>query len=332
MVPSTASFTGPLFIVGRPRSGTKLLRSMLNEHPRIAIPISETNFIPSLVERFGVLSPLARPERFDAFFYEFSRSVFYQRRAHAGFVLTADELRRSADLNSWASVFEAILRYYAPAAPSSDVIWGDKSPSYLTSIALLRQLYPAARFIHIVRDPRDQALSAKEAWGKHLLRSAEQWRRQTLIAHRQGTALGQDYVEVRFEDLVDKPEAVVTALCQFLDVKYVDGMIRLSVSHENKGSAAGALRVVSRASGRYASRLTERTVRRIDEIVAPAAQEFGYSPDPPAKYRPLPEWQATLYRAHDGAALTRSYVKENGVAFSLRHLLHRSRMPSRTDA
>ncbi len=45
--------SGPLFIIGRPRSGTKLLRTLLNGHPKIAIPISETNFFPNMMEAFG---------------------------------------------------------------------------------------------------------------------------------------------------------------------------------------------------------------------------------------------------------------------------------------
>jgi len=50
---TTDIFTGPLFILGMPRSGTKLLRDLLNRNPKIGVPTSETDFIPYLIKPFG---------------------------------------------------------------------------------------------------------------------------------------------------------------------------------------------------------------------------------------------------------------------------------------
>lgn len=240
-------------------------------------------------------------------------------------MLSTDELRRSADLSSWPSVFEAILRHHAPAPASSDVIWGDKSPSYLTDLPLLKRLYPGARVIHIVRDPRDQALSANEAWGKHVLRSAERWRRDVQAARTAGARLDGDYVEVHFEDLISQPEQTIERLCHFVDVQYGEGMTSLTMSHEDKGSAVGALRVVAGASGRHTSLLDATTIRRIDEIVAPVAHELGYAPAEPVRFRPLPAWRGALYRVHDGATITKSYFEDDGLRHSLVHLWTRGR-------
>jgi hypothetical protein len=58
-----ASWTGPLFIIGMPRSGTKLLRGLLEQHPRVRVPTIETEFFPFLVRWARLISSGARRRR-----------------------------------------------------------------------------------------------------------------------------------------------------------------------------------------------------------------------------------------------------------------------------
>ena len=62
-----SAFHGPLFVVGMPRSGTKLLRGLLNEHSRIGIPLNETEFLPHWLRSWSAFGDLSSRTAFDAF-------------------------------------------------------------------------------------------------------------------------------------------------------------------------------------------------------------------------------------------------------------------------
>jgi hypothetical protein len=59
----SSPFRGPLFVVGMSWSGTKLLRDLLNQHPQIGIPPSESRFLPAVIERFGSIPDLLSVDR-----------------------------------------------------------------------------------------------------------------------------------------------------------------------------------------------------------------------------------------------------------------------------
>ena len=70
----TGKYTGPVFIIGNARSGTKLLRSLLNNHPDISLG-GEGNYIPMLIKRFGVNADISQPPIWRDIFQEFSRTT-----------------------------------------------------------------------------------------------------------------------------------------------------------------------------------------------------------------------------------------------------------------
>ena len=310
--PPAGSFQGPLFLVGRPRSGTKLLRTLLNENPRIAIPEAETNFLPGFVTEFGDPPRLDDPARLEDFYARFSRTVFFDWRRRFNEVLSKEQLAATADLNSWPSIYGAILRFYAPKDLEPGVIWGDKSPKNLTWIEQLGAMFPQGRFVHIIRDPRDVCLSARTAWGKSLYRSAAAWQSEVAAARRAGSSLGSRYMEVLFEDLLAEPAEVLSGICDFVEIGYSDEMLTLSSSYEELGQAAGALGVVGRNQGRYAHDLRSRTTRRIEEIAFPAMTAVGYEPDFATSHRPLRPLARRLLRLYDGAAMAIHYGRVKG--------------------
>ena len=314
-------FSGPLFIVGKPRSGTKLLRTLLNEHPLVAIPISETNFFPLMIDTFGDPPALDREDEFASFYKMFSDSVFFDWRRKHNVVLAPEELRQRANLNSWPSIFETILKYYAPKRIDKGVIWGDKSPSYLRHIPLIKSLFPTARFLHIIRDPRDHCLSVRKAWGKHVYRTADVWQKDVSVARADGAELGLDYCEVTFESLLEDTEQTLRDVCEFLDIEYTDRMLNLSVSHEDRGDAKGELKIIANNKAKYSS-LGRAVIKRIEEIVYPTAAAVGYEPDYADQFRPLSGITRQLLQIHDGLAMTGFYIKDKGLRWGIKYFWH----------
>jgi len=107
--------------------------------------------------------------------------------------------------------------------------WGDKTPRYVRSIPLLAELFPDARFVHILRDGRDVALSTIDL--KHFHRNAATvaffWKRAVTAGRRSGRALSQGRcLEVHYEDLVNDPEAESKRVLAFLGLPYDRAVLR----------------------------------------------------------------------------------------------------------
>lgn len=287
---------GPLFIVGLSRSGTKLLREILNKHPAIRIPNRESYFVPHVLNEFaGRRGPPDDRSR-EKFIRRFRHGVFYNNMARQGRYLPVETLRNLVDRPTWSDIIEAIFRYYAGPA-EVDYIWGDKTPRYLNHMQLLQAHFPRARFLHIYRDPRDRVLSAQDAWGANLYIGAQQWLDAMQRASRQATGLGDAYMTVCYETLVADPAAVAREVCAFLDLPYLPQMTRLDAPVERLGDASHATRrettILAENTQKYRSRLSPEQLARIEQIIFPFAAGLGYRPEAGTlPHRPLSrsEW------------------------------------------
>lgn len=203
------------FIIGMPRSGTTLLRLMLDAHPDLAIPL-ETHFLLPLVE----LPPheAASPEMFLRAITEFHTWPDFHLSAEE----FADQLNRITPFNPAAGV-RCFYQMYA--AKFGKKRWGDKSPPYGFHMAEIHRLLPEARFIHVIRDGRDTALSHRRTffWRDRTLTShAAEWCERILSFREQ--AADVPYIELRYEDLVTHSTAVLAEVCEFIELPYVAEM------------------------------------------------------------------------------------------------------------
>lgn len=307
-------FEGPLFIVGMPRSGTKLLREMLNRHPRIGVPDIETEFLPWLESHIEDFGDLADPQRFEAFYRAMSRRSYFEWRRVQGRPVELRRWRSACTDFSAAGVFEALVRDDVDAPRGSGRIWGDKSPSYIDDIALLKCLYPAAKVLHIVRDVRDYCLSIHKAWGKDMLRAAQRWADQVPKARADGAALCGDYLELRYEDLLADPQAELRRTCAFLGVAFEPAMLVLRATNEDLGDARGAERVLSGNRGKYRRAIDPRMLSRIEEIAGPVLVECGYALELAARPgRRLSELEMRLAQLRDAWRLVRADRHRRGL-------------------
>lgn len=214
--------TPPVLVLGVSRSGTTLLRVMLDRHSELAIP-DESFFIPQLARRHG-----ERPDR--------ERFV--------------DDLRRVPVLRDWGVDPDAVARrlpdgvslgdaiaaiYEVYAADRRKTRWGDKTPVYMQHLRLLERLWPDAYFVHLVRDGRDAALSllampegvATRTWAYPQTAAdfACQWATEVRAARLLARRVGARYVELRYEDLVRDPETSLRRVCDDVGLHYEPAML-----------------------------------------------------------------------------------------------------------
>ena len=204
------------FVVGVPRSGTTLLRLMLDAHPQLTIP-PETHFLPELLRtckaggatRERVMEVITATKRWPDFQLEPSRLL---RR------LPADRPVKGR---------EAARAFYAAYAESvGKPRWGDKTPVYRKNMLSIQKALPEARFIHIIRDGRDVALSVLGLlFGPDSVdEAARRWKRKVLRAREQASRL-RHYREVRYEDLVIDPEPTLRSVCEYTELPWDPAML-----------------------------------------------------------------------------------------------------------
>jgi Sulfotransferase family len=220
----TAPRTGgpPVLVLGVSRSGTTLLKEMLDRHSTLAIP-SESYFIPQLWDRHGERSPA------DQVVDDLGRIA----RVREWGVTLADVRARLPDGAKFTEVIDAVYRAYAEARGKSR--YGDKTPSYMQHLALLDRVFPDAQYVHIVRDGRDACLSFLAMKRKprfnlgrprRLAEFACAWRLEVEGARRFGEGLGPTrYFELRYEDLVAEPEERLRDMCRFLGLELEPGQL-----------------------------------------------------------------------------------------------------------
>ena len=212
------------FVVGCGRSGTTILRLMLNAHPELAVP-PESHFLRRVAERpdrttpAGLLESALSSERF------------------ADWGIDADDVRTQASRRPPGSLAEATdLLFSSYAQAHGKPRWGDKTPPYVMCMDGLSKILPDARFVHIIRDGRDVALSySSVSFGPRddPVAQAEFWSRRVEAGRRSGERLGPDrYLEVRYEDLVGDSEAALTTICRSIDLPFDAGMLRYQATVE----------------------------------------------------------------------------------------------------
>jgi len=186
----------PIFVVGCPRSGTTMLRQILDSHPAISCG-PESRFLWGL------------------------RGIEERNWSSlAGFGLSIDEWHANV-----RALFEAPHRHYAQSQGKPR--WADKSPDYALMLDYIDNLYPESQIIHIVRDPRDVIESWRHFYGtKSVPRAAQSWVRYVRAAHDFARSrLEHRAIEVRYEDLVTDPGQTLRRLFAWLGEPWDDGVL-----------------------------------------------------------------------------------------------------------
>lgn len=175
----------PIFIVGAPRSGTTLMRNMLNRHPAIAIS-RETEFYHYIYRRrriFGSLSDLGNRKRL------VKEYLSTQRIQRMNLDLQALEQKLLEEGVTYEALFASLLSFYARAHGKRRC--GEKTPQHALFTEVLCRWYPDARIIHILRDPRDvvASLLRMPSAPNDVIGNARVWLRFNLAARRSRSAM-----------------------------------------------------------------------------------------------------------------------------------------------
>jgi hypothetical protein len=305
----------PIFIIGSGRSGTTLLRNMLNAHPRIHVAF-EPHFY-----WYRSLYRKRRPAH-EFLDYYFQTPHFRWQRVDPARVLA--QLPAGLDRSQLGLAFAAVMR--ERAARYGRVRFGDKTPAHAGALRQIFADFPQARAIHIVRDPRATAVSlSRMPWAPASLMINASY----LDIERKQVATFRDrMLAIRLEDLLAEPRATMTRVLEFVDEPWHDAVL----DHENHipdrddlppypwlARAAGA----READGaRDTNALTPVQVRMIERITQRLMQGAGYTP---AQLPREPRWISVFWA---GVRDIPAFIRYAAVGLSL---LQRGRDPKRLD-
>jgi len=224
-LPEIGCSTPVPFIVGTGRCGTTLLRMMLDAHPELAIP-PETHFFHR-----AVISSMLSSDPREGFLTALTSDVRWP-----DFQLSAELLRsliRDLEPFNLSDAFRTFYRAYAKM--DGKTRWGDKTPNHSSLMDFIEKFIPEARFIHLIRDGRDVALSLKELWfGPRSFQEAAGWWVSKIKAAREQVSRLRYYLEIRYEDLVSRPEPTLKQICDFLDLPWNSVMLDYHKSANQK--------------------------------------------------------------------------------------------------
>ena len=250
----------PIFIGGLDRSGKTYMRFMLESHPGIIFS-KRTNLWPKYYQKFGSLGKEQNLERC---------LIALAKNKHIlalspDFENLKSEFRQGT--RSYERLFELIHRQFAERKEKK--FWGDQTEFLEYYAPILLQTYPAAKFIQMIRDPRDRyaAIQKKPASKQGLGIATARWLNSANLAQKNMDQFIDRYLVVRYETLVSDPAETISMVCNFLGVEYMPSMIQLDQipRFENQSSQDdSASPITNKFIGQFRNDLTQGQIAFIE--------------------------------------------------------------------
>ncbi|MCB9461486.1 MAG: sulfotransferase [Anaerolineaceae bacterium] len=271
-MPSAIMLESPFFIVGCGRSGTTLLRRMIDAHPLLAVPVESLFMIDYLRVRDSVQNvPYKRLILGEHEFSEWELSV------------SEDDL---AACNGVVEVIGELHERYA--AKEGAQFWGQKTPRFVRYGHLLKAVYPHAKFIHVIRDPRAVAISLRKSnvHRSNVYFGAQRWQKDVQAGIDLKRDFPNDVLEVSYETLVSDTELTLREICDFLGIPFDEAMLNYHQQresayegyhaqiHKNLNAPPKQERIEA-----WRKDLTPVEIALIEQVCSPLMGDLGYEPE-----------------------------------------------------
>jgi len=272
-----------IFMVGEQRSGSNLLRLILNESPSIAAPHP-----PHILQRFMPLLPvygnLDNNNNFKKLINDVCKLVELNPVPWDKVKLNRKEIFSRCKEKSLVAVYGAVMDMYAEAHDAN--AWMCKSMQNIFWADDINVYFNNPKYIYLYRDPRDVTLSFTKAviGDKHPYFIAKQWNELQKACIAQMNWHGSETIfPLSYENLLENPEKIVKELCQFLEIEFSKEMLNFHTSREAERSAKSSSLwenlsqpIKSNNSKKFMTELTTEEIKVIESITGDVMDELGY--------------------------------------------------------
>lgn len=302
----------PIFVVGPSRSGTALLRSILNQHAGIHIA-GETHYFDDLRRRLGAGAGTRLVGDEQRRTEDYFLALAHRPYGHGGIAdespLDRGVLREEAARlgGHGDAYFEAFCRLNAQLEGREDVPrrWGEKTPRHAMRLSELLTRYPTGQAIVMVRDPRAVVASYRDWHGNgssaalqddSRSREADRtrtsydpsvisllWRATVAAARKARDRYGTERVRLqRYEDLVENPHGEAPQLARWLGVPYAAEMLDVPLHNSSIHGFTDSAGISREPLERWRARLGTSEVAVVQRWCSRPMSQLGYALDPVA--------------------------------------------------
>lgn len=276
----------PVFMIGTQRSGSNLLRLMMNQLKDISSPHPPhvlERMVP-LMENYG---DLKSDDNFKILVDDVCRLVELNPVEWSGMVFDRDVVMAKAKERSLMSVYGVIYDLYAESQGAKT--WCCKSMANINYIDKIEEYFERPKYIYLYRDGRDVALSFKKAvvGEKHIYNIAKEW------ADTQARALDlcnlideECFHSVSYEQLTQRPEETAMSLCDFLNTDYVPAMLDFHKTSEARNAAESSdlwgnviSPIIKNNSKKYKKELSYNEISIFESVAGHILDQLGYKRD-----------------------------------------------------
>jgi hypothetical protein len=277
------------FILGRPRSGTTLLSTILDAHLNIIVPF-ESSIIINLHSKYGKITKWNK-DILAEFYHDLSQQRKFEGWPMKREVLKADILNSPENV-TYQELIKTIYLHFKSYYEKEEIeIIGDKNPIYSFYGKKLLEIFPEAKIIHIIRDYRDNILSIKkvnfEAPVTALL--AHRWKIANKKIEKLSKKYPNQYYLLKYEELVSDSEQEIKKICTFLNVSFQESMLNFHQAKDkvlkdfskkeiDKYHSSLYQPINTRKVGIWKKKMRERNVKIADSINQLYAEKYGYEP------------------------------------------------------
>ena len=273
----------PIFMIGIQRSGSNLLRLMLNELSEIAAPHP-----PHVLQRMMPLVPrygdLNRPKTFSLLVDDVCRLVELNPVPWQGVVLDRRNVAARCRKRNLVAVFGAVYDVMAEAWGAKT--WCCKSLANIYYLPEIDNYFTNAKYIYLYRDGRDVAVSFHKAvvGEKHFYHIAKEWNEaQQLALDFSRNVPAERFFKLSYEELTTATEKTMRTLCKFLAVSYKPSMLAFYKSSEAKRAATASNLwenvtnpVMKQNSRKFLKEAREDDVRIFESVAGDSMDSLGY--------------------------------------------------------
>ena len=275
----------PVFVVGSSRSGTTLLYSILLSSGEFPLYEAETHLLETCPVKYGNIK---NEKNYKRFINDWIKSKPFCRSG-----LNPEEFKEDVEEhhNDYIDVLNCFMANVARKQGKKR--WAEQTPAHLLHMENLSRAFPAAKFIHVIRDGRDVALSKRKVgWTgtrskdpiKQLICAAISWKMAIKYGQIYGKKLGNNYLEVRYEDIICNLDEVLKKIGDFAKIKIDREKIRnSSIGSLRKANTAfineNMNGISSSGMGRWKGALTEKEISILNLVIGDTLFHLGYKLD-----------------------------------------------------
>lgn len=338
-----SSFSDTVFIFGLARSGTAMLRALLNQSKELCIDPYEAHFLVNWMLNWKIFGDLSQKENFSQFYRHMDQYGRFGRKLN--------ESVRGIDESTWYSlccdfsvqgVFEGLVRCQTGTKNSEQFVLVNKTPRLVNFVSLLYESFPSAKFLHLIRDGRDTVLSqhyfsmkrfnhpedqkltafwenlVKYRGKKSMVVDVQQWAEKIEKVRSEKNNFSEQYMEVKYEDLLTRPETTLKKVCGFIGISYFPEMATFRRRMKTHSDAKVSDSLLKNNFDKYIKGIESSILAEMEDVAGNALENQGYTVINSYKPKKLSRLKKAWYKLFSRYEILSAAVKELGISHGFR--------------